>query len=228
MLYKDQQEEGTKMERKMFGYRTRKSQTRGMRDPGRPVHDMDSDEGKAEDNPPNYEGKEHVRYKNPGYSSHHIRYPEDEPHMKSNVSRDETHEMEDNYHMGVPDQTEDSLPAKIKRARMKMDDPDYYKPKPLLGNPVHNVPYEGEEDTTGEEEMGPHDMQGESKEHRKKMVVAVMKRKMKKQGYNDRLDESMGERSGKKSQSYKDRRDESEDEEEHYKRRKFGALRSSR
>lgn len=35
---------------------------------------------------------------------------------------------------------------------------------------------------------------------------------MKKQGYNDRLDESLGERDGKEStkkQSYKDRRDES-------------------
>ena len=30
-----------------------------------------------------------------------------------------------------------------------------------------------------------------------------------KQGYNDRLDESMGARSGKKSQSMKSRRDES-------------------
>jgi hypothetical protein len=31
----------------------------------------------------------------------------------------------------------------------------------------------------------------------------------KKQGYNDRLDESLGARNGKKSQSFKDRRDES-------------------
>ena len=31
----------------------------------------------------------------------------------------------------------------------------------------------------------------------------------KKQGYNDRLDESLGARDGKKSQSFKDRRDES-------------------
>jgi hypothetical protein len=30
-----------------------------------------------------------------------------------------------------------------------------------------------------------------------------------KQGYNDRLDESLGARHGKKSQSFKDRRDES-------------------
>ncbi len=32
---------------------------------------------------------------------------------------------------------------------------------------------------------------------------------MKKQGYNSRLDDSLGARHGKKSQSYKDRRDES-------------------
>jgi hypothetical protein len=32
---------------------------------------------------------------------------------------------------------------------------------------------------------------------------------MKKQGYNSRLDESLGARHGKKSQSFKDRRDES-------------------
>ena len=32
---------------------------------------------------------------------------------------------------------------------------------------------------------------------------------MKKQGYNSRLDESLGARNGKKSQSMKDRRDES-------------------
>jgi len=32
---------------------------------------------------------------------------------------------------------------------------------------------------------------------------------MKKQGYNSRLDESLGSRNGKKSQSMKDRRDES-------------------
>ena len=34
-------------------------------------------------------------------------------------------------------------------------------------------------------------------------------RKVKKQGYNDRLDESLGARNGKKSQSLKSRRDES-------------------
>jgi len=36
-----------------------------------------------------------------------------------------------------------------------------------------------------------------------------MKKPMKSQGYNSRLDESLGSRNGKKSQSLKDRRDES-------------------
>lgn len=132
----------------------------------------------AKDAPPKYEGKEHVKYKDPGYSSHEIDYPEDEPHMKSHASKEEMHEMEDNFHMEVPDQTEDTLEAKLKRARMKMDAPNQQDPKPILGNPVHNVPYRGEEDTSGEEEMGPNDMQSNSKEKRKKMVVAVTRRKM--------------------------------------------------
>src|SRR5260221_46866 len=127
----------------------------------------------------NYEGMEHIKYKNPGYSRHNIRIPQDEPHMKSHVSREEEHEMEDNYHMGVPNQTKYELEAKIKRARMKMDAPDQEDPDELRGNMVHNVPYEGDEDTSGEEEMGPNDMQsGMSKERRKKMIVAVTKRKM--------------------------------------------------
>lgn len=219
------------MERKMFGHRLKKKPADLGRDPGRPYNmgDMDMSQGKAKDNPPGYEGKEHVKYKNPGYSRHDIRYPEDEPHMRSRVSKEESHEMEDNYHMDVPDQTAKSLPSKIKRAHMLMDAPDQQDPKPLRGNIVHNVGYEGEEDTSGEEEMGPNDMQDDvPKEHRKKMIVAVMKRKMKKQGYNDRLDESMSERNGKKGQSFKDRRDESEGEEESRRKRKFGALRSSR
>lgn len=136
-------------------------------------------EGMNKDSPPGYEGKEHVKYKDPGYSSHHIRFPEDEPHMKSNVNKNEMHEMEDNFHKSVPDQTHYSLEAKLKRARMKMDAPDQEDPDPLRGNIVHNVGYEGEEDTSGEEEMGPNDMQsGMPKEHRKKMIVAVTKRKM--------------------------------------------------
>ena len=170
------------MKTKMFGHRLKRKSSDSARVPGEPYNNMDSSEGKAEDNPPGYEGKEHVKYKNPGFSKHDIRYPKDEPHMKSRVSKNEMHEMEDNYHMDVPDQTEDSLPAKIKRARMKMDAPDQEDPKPILGNPVHNVPYRGEEDTSGEEEMGPNDMQsgGMSKDKRKKMIVAVTRRKMKK------------------------------------------------
>lgn len=140
------------------------------------MHEMDKD------GPKGYEGKEHVKYKDPGHTRHEIRIPEDEPHMKSRVGKNEMHEMEDNFHMGVPDQTEDTLPAKIKRAHMLMDAPNQEDVKPLRGNITHNVPYKGEEDSTGVEEEGPHDMQSNSmpKEGRKKMVMAVMKRKMKK------------------------------------------------
>lgn len=171
------------MKRKMFGYRSRK-RSDNERVPGEPIHDMDDSYGDSKDSPRGYEGKEHVKYKNPGYSPHDIRYPQDEPHMKSRVSKEEMHEMEDNYHMGVPDQTEDELPAKIKRARMKMDAPDQEDPKPLLGNLIREVPSRGVEDTSGEEEMGPNDMQSNSgnKEHRKKMIVAVTRRKMNKKG----------------------------------------------
>jgi hypothetical protein len=168
------------MKTKMFGYRSRKAAHSGML-PGKSMNDLDMAQGKAKDAPSNYEGKEHVRYKNPGFSKHEIRYPEDEPHMKSRASKEEMHEMEDNYHMETPDQTPDSLPAKIKRTRMKMDAPDQEDPKPLRGNIVHNVPYEGEEDTSGEEEEGPnYEQEGMSKDHRKKMIAAVVKRKMKK------------------------------------------------
>ena len=194
------------MERKMFGHRmTKRSDSKRV--PGEPYNtkgydrgDEDEEEyqyvknkdfpqkekgmsfGRDKGGPPGYEGKEHVKYKDPGYSSHHIRFPEDEPHMKSNVNKNEMHEMEDNYHKSVPDQTEYSLESKIKRARMKMDAPDQEDPDPLRGNIVHNVGYEGEEDTSGEEEMGPNDMQSSSmpKEKRKKMIVAITRRKMKK------------------------------------------------
>ena len=188
----------------MFGHRLKKKADH-QRVPGEPYNDMDyeggnEDEedykyvkgkdfpqnepgtsyGRSKDAPPGYEGKEHVKYKDPGYSSHHIRFPEDEPHMKSHVDSNETHEMEDNFHHDVPDQTHYSLEAKIKRARMKMDAPDQQDPDDLRGNLVSNVG-QGEEDTSGREEMGPNDMQkGMSKDHRKKMIVAVTKRKMNK------------------------------------------------
>lgn len=192
---------------KMFGKRLKKRSDSG-RVPGEPYNTSDYDQGdedeesysyvkskdtsrkdrgnssgRAKDNPPNYEGKEHVKYKDPGYSSHHIRFPEDEPHMKSNVSKQEMHEMEDNYHHDIPDQTHYELQSKIKRARMKMDAPDQEDPDLLQGNMVSQTPRQGVEDTSGEEEMGPNDMQSASnKENRKKMIVAVTRRKMKK-GY---------------------------------------------
>lgn len=171
------------MERKMFGHRMKRKSPEIGRDPGSPhnMSDMDRAMEKNKDSPPGYEGKEHVRYENPGYSSHHIRFPQDEPHMKSHVTRDEEHEAEDDYHMGVPNQTKMNLEKNLKRAHMLMDAPNQQDPKPLRGNIVHNVAYEGEEDTSGEEEMGPNDMQSGDmpKEHRKRMVMAVMKRKMK-------------------------------------------------
>jgi hypothetical protein len=196
------------MKGKMFGHRLRR-RSESMRTPGEPYNSSqydrgDEDEesyeyvkrkdfqdnkggsfGKEKGGPEGYEGKEHVKYRDPGYSPHHIRYPEDEPHMKSHVDSDETHEMEDNYHKSVPNQTKYELEAKIKRARMKMDAPDQEDPDYLRGNMVHDVGYEGDEDTTGEEEEGPNYMQssGMPKESRKKMIVAVTKRKMKKGKY---------------------------------------------
>lgn len=183
----------------MFGHRQKKS-SNSARVPGQPFNDPSEDnessykyvkgkdfsavrgmaEGKSKGGPAGYESKEHVKYKDPGYSSHNIKYPQDEPHMgRSSVSKEEMHEMEDNYHHDVPDQTHYELEAKIKRARMKMDAPDQEEPDRLRGNMVTTSGAEGVEDTSGKEEMGPNDMQsGMSKEHRKKMIVAVTRRKM--------------------------------------------------
>ena len=57
---------------------------------------------------------------------------------------------------------------------------------------------------------------------------AAMKKggKAKKQGYDDRLDESLGARHGKKSQSYKARRKESEGMEKSMGRRKYAAVKT--
>ena len=157
------------MERKLFGHRQKKRSSEEE-------HDSYQHDGRVKDAPAGYEGKEHVKYEDPGYSSHEINYPEDEPHMKSHISENEEHEMEDNYAMKVPHQTDYDLPTKLARARMKMDAPDQEDPDDLRGNLVHNGSYAGEEDTSGEEEEGPNDMQ---KEGRKKLIVAVMKKKMK-------------------------------------------------
>ena len=48
----------------------------------------------------------------------------------------------------------------------------------------------------------------------------------KKQGYDDRLDESLGAKHGKKSQSYKARRKESEGMEKAMGRRKYAAVKT--
>ena len=188
---------------KMFGHRSKKKADSG-RTPGEPFNtagydrgdenegsysyvkskDVKEDrfpEGKSKGGPKNYEGAEHMKYKEPGYTRHKIKFPEDEPHMKSYVDKNEKHEMEDNYHMDVPDQTKYELEKKLKRARMKMDAPDQEEPKKLRGNMTTSVPSEGVVDTTGEEQMGPNDMQaGMGKKNRKKMIAAIVKRKMKK------------------------------------------------
>ena len=128
-----------------------------------------------------YHGKENVKYKDPGHTRHEISYPEDEPHMKSRVSKKEMHEPEKNFHMDVPDQTDDTLPKKIKRPYMKMED----RPvdQRLVGNLVETKNSKGVKDEDGWENEGPEEMQKDdapSKEHRKKVVVAVIQRKMKK------------------------------------------------
>lgn len=147
--------------------------------------------GKDKDGPPGYEGKEHVKYRDPGYTRHEIEFPEDEPHMKSRVGKEEMHEMEDNYHMETPDQTHYDLEKKIKRARMDMDSHTQEDPKPLRGNLIRDVS-KGIEDTSGDEEEGPNDMQSDEKmpkEHRKKMIASVLRKKMKRRmpgsGEND-------------------------------------------
>lgn len=188
------------MNRKMFGHRVKK-RADNARVPGQPwnsnsydrgdeseddyeyvkekdVRESGFPEGKAKGGPAGYEGKEHVKYRDPGHTRHHIRFPEDEPHMKSHNDSNEAHEMEDNFHMSVPNQTKYDLEKKIKRARMKMDAPDQEDPDELRGNLVSSIG-KGEEDTSGEEEMGPNNMQM-PKEHRKKMIAAVTKRKMNK------------------------------------------------
>ena len=194
----------------MFGHRLNKK--------GSDLHSADriKNGGRAQDNPPDYEGKEHIRYAEPGYSKHHIEFPKDEPHMKSHVMRQEEHEAEDDYHMPIPKQTDYDLPEKIARARMKMDDPEQEEPHPLRGNMVHNVPYSGDEDTTGTEEMGPNHMQM-GKEGRKKMVIAVMKRKMgKRKNYNKSLDSEL-EHEGKSHDKYEMmRRKKNKNEDDEY------------
>ena len=51
-------------------------------------------------------------------------------------------------------------------------------------------------------------------------------KKSKKQGYDDRLDESLGARHGKKSQSFASRRKESEGMEKAMGRRKYAAVKT--
>jgi len=168
------------MKSEMFGRRLKK-RNENQRVPGAGLNSSTMPPMEtAKDNPPGYEGKEHVKYKNPGFSKHHIRFPEDEPHMKSKVGKEEMHEMEDNFHMKTPKQTPHSLEAKIKRAMMKMDQPDQEDPDELQGNLVTNIGKKGEVDTTGDEQMGPNDMQGSGNGYKKKMAAAIARKKMNK------------------------------------------------
>lgn len=168
------------MKRELFGHRSKKRSDSGPL-PGKPAMNVDNPEGRAKDNPKGYEGKEHVKYKNPGFSSHKANLPKDEPHMKSKAGKEEMHEVEDNFHMDVPKQTKHGIPAHIKRTRMMMDMPDHDDVDPLHGNLVQKVGSKGIEDDSGHDEVGPNEMQKKAdKESRKKMIVAVTKRKMKK------------------------------------------------
>jgi hypothetical protein len=94
-----------KMKTKLFGHRQKK-RSDSQRVPGEPYNTEGYDrgdenqnsykyvkskdvreggfpEGRSKNGPANYEGKEHVKYRNPGHTRHDIRFPQDEPHMKS-------------------------------------------------------------------------------------------------------------------------------------------------
>ena len=59
-----------------------------------------------------------------------------------------------------------------------------------------------------------------------KEVQSYKEKEMHKQGYNDKLDESLGARKGKKSQSMKARRDESKAMEKAVKKRAYSAVKT--
>ena len=155
---------------KLFGHIKKKSSS----------YNRNKIEEKSKDNPPNKEGKEPVKYKNPGFSKHEIDIPDDEPSMRSKLKKGETFRPEDNFHMDVPDQTPKSLPSKVKKAMMKMSAEDQEDPKPMYANPVRTIPKQGVEDEDGEENEEEDKSYRKPKEDRKKMIVAVLSRKMKK------------------------------------------------
>lgn len=140
-----------------------------------------------------YEGKEHVKYQDNEKSRHFIKYPQDEPHMKSRVSKEESHQAEDNYHMPVKI-TEQKLPAKIPRARMEMEMEDRRSGGKLkrYGNLVSMNGKGIEDENTGTEKMGPMNYQSDDESKaserkdeadfkgiRKKVIAGVLKKKMK-------------------------------------------------
>lgn len=60
----------------------------------------------------------------------------------------------------------------------------------------------------------------------KELIKAIKGSKMKKQGYNDRLDEKLGAKNGKKKQSLKSRRDESKSMEKASGKRAYSSVKS--
>lgn len=60
----------------------------------------------------------------------------------------------------------------------------------------------------------------------KELIKSLSGGKMKKQGYNDKMDESLGVRKGKKKQSMKDRRDESKGMEKSKGKKAYSAVKS--
>ena len=117
-----------------------------------------------------YEGKEHVKYREPGMTRHEIKFPQDEPHMKGKVSKEESHEMEDNFHMKTNISKPGHLPKKIKRAHMAIEDFESYDPSMRYGNLVSKDGKGVSVGSSGKEQLGPkmHQMDDESKESERK------------------------------------------------------------
>jgi len=129
-----------------------------------------------------YEGKEHMMsYKqmDPEKSKHTVRIPEDEPHMKSRITKQEAHQEEDDYHFKTPHRKE-KLPANLPDKHGRDGE---ISPMKRVGNLVtttnkpmvdeHESGYEDEEEEASKPRALP-------KEHRKGMIIAVLQRKLKK------------------------------------------------
>ena len=129
-----------------------------------------------------FEGREHIKsYEemDPEKSKHDVRYPQDEPHMKSRISKQEAHEEEDDYHFKNPHRVE-KLPKNLPDNHGRDDEVETRK---RVGNLMtkSNLPIIDEHESgfpdEEEEEEKPRAM---PKEHRKGMIIAVLQRKLKK------------------------------------------------